>query len=1341
MTTQTALISSQQDKLCTVLGADVGNLVGFLGALGYNATTKKYVWQETNVGPSNGALVASLDSLGLCSIPHFVVDSVTEKIYVSKVFWDALHASKSSALIRPVGFDAFQETAPGSGVMCLSVQSATVFMLTVDSFITQMVSYQFATVDQFVCRAETFAAPDNTSELGKLIADFGGIGVTDLLNINSAVIIQQVLRQGAAKLRATGDLAWKLFDALNHAATGVTTVTVSIGSDALKAALDPVNAALAKSLTAGQSSVTVSRDDLAQMALDLRKDLPAALSALFEAQLAALPSGDGLQLVDMSDWLSTALTNADGSATGLSNILKLEGFDPRVQPVAPAATATKGDLARLAGDLVLTATVTEATAETIQSWAAELARGGNYSHDTAPSSLAVPKLTVPDPVTPLSATARTAAVTARDAAVTGLAELAKLENKLPYDPVTVGKRNIDTGVTAVGAATSSLFADIAAATQTTQSSWNLSLDAKTNTYWIAESKVFSLQETAAIRKEYFATTVGVDDLLARKNAAVTVRVNNQDWIVLAGNEADGEALLQRVNATRTLFYAPLSEADIGNAKLGMPVWVYDSVSGQKRLVAQSETIDYALANLQAIQQKTDSLCLKDRLDALRPDDAKAMIDLGEWTSDGLGAGNQWLKTLNDSAALPDAPKAVTSFDTDTAGTPQLMTVNGKTHLVINRNTLDAWACELALKAAMLDEIVNGQVGSWAAAYSKYAAPHSGKMDVARARIAYSVSSFSRNCVWFKKNLALERQYQTMKLVVTPLVTLFTKQMNDVTEGLNRLNAAQYADDAARRQAFNDFANGIFQDVTRRVDAVIDGIAVPLDQDQQAMVTRLKNAMISGLADVSNDALSQLADRQLNNVQGPIIATTLAEEMVVLSRQLNFDIAGLNRLVETREKTISAAFQSKAQYYEMTKEGMQFDRVASAFVLLGTSIGGFAQLAKLAKDDPGNIGAIAYQALTVSQLFVLGMQMPVWYLSNLLDVSRNNSQLFLRNEELFRRGLEQKYQTADGTVFDVWDAYVDLHKQRSTANWANTVQHPQDQLGNVTYRGEAYVRSDDVTYFDPGQNVPQLKYRPANGGADIYLSRTAIAAWQAMSQEMRANVSLDAMVVAYNNYETISAAIGTSVFKSDEAIGEYIKGQLGYNGKTNAEQGLIDAAMTDLIKIVKSDTSALMSNALDQVNDRQEFRLPNGQRLSTLRGNANRLTASHPVDFVGGFNGLKYLASNSDLMAYFGADAAAARAHAIQYNFPRTTYGHTYDATLVTRVGTAADDVLTGGSGNDGLFGLAGNDSLDGGAGSDGLCGGAGNDTLNGGADADRMAGGVGDDTYVVDNAGDYVDET
>ena len=60
-----------------------------------------------------------------------------------------------------------------------------------------------------------------------------------------------------------------------------------------------------------------------------------------------------------------------------------------------------------------------------------------------------------------------------------------------------------------------------------------------------------------------------------------------------------------------------------------------------------------------------------------------------------------------------------------------------------------------------------------------------------------------------------------------------------------------------------------------------------------------------------------------------------------------------------------------------------------------------------------------------------------------------------------------------------------------------------------------------------------------------------------------------------------------------------------------------------------------------------------------------------------------------------------------------------------------DDTLNGGDGNDTLLGNGGNDTLIGGNGDDWLDGGLGND---------KMKGGEGNDTYVVNAAGDAVDE-
>ena len=77
---------------------------------------------------------------------------------------------------------------------------------------------------------------------------------------------------------------------------------------------------------------------------------------------------------------------------------------------------------------------------------------------------------------------------------------------------------------------------------------------------------------------------------------------------------------------------------------------------------------------------------------------------------------------------------------------------------------------------------------------------------------------------------------------------------------------------------------------------------------------------------------------------------------------------------------------------------------------------------------------------------------------------------------------------------------------------------------------------------------------------------------------------------------------------------------------------------------------------------------------------------------------------------------------------------------ITAAGNELANELGGGTGNDSLAGGAGDDVVMGNAGNDVLIGGDGNDWLDGGTGNDTMFGNVGDDTFVVDSAGDIVNE-
>lgn len=70
--------------------------------------------------------------------------------------------------------------------------------------------------------------------------------------------------------------------------------------------------------------------------------------------------------------------------------------------------------------------------------------------------------------------------------------------------------------------------------------------------------------------------------------------------------------------------------------------------------------------------------------------------------------------------------------------------------------------------------------------------------------------------------------------------------------------------------------------------------------------------------------------------------------------------------------------------------------------------------------------------------------------------------------------------------------------------------------------------------------------------------------------------------------------------------------------------------------------------------------------------------------------------------------------------------------------TGGNDTISGGNGDDTIFGQNGNDTIDAGAGNDWVDGGSGNDTIRGGAGNDFIDGGAGDDTLYGDDGNDII---
>ena len=138
---------------------------------------------------------------------------------------------------------------------------------------------------------------------------------------------------------------------------------------------------------------------------------------------------------------------------------------------------------------------------------------------------------------------------------------------------------------------------------------------------------------------------------------------------------------------------------------------------------------------------------------------------------------------------------------------------------------------------------------------------------------------------------------------------------------------------------------------------------------------------------------------------------------------------------------------------------------------------------------------------------------------------------------------------------------------------------------------------------------------------------------------------------------------------------------------------------------------------------------------TLTPNVENLTYVGTGDFAGTGNALNNVvtggAGNDTLHGGGGNDTVAGGAG------NDLVYG---DAGVDFLRGGDGADKISGGTQNDRMFGDAGDDWLMGDDGRDYLHGWLGNDLLDGGAGDDQMIGGVGNDTYVVNSAGDYVQE-
>ncbi|OYU18874.1 MAG: hypothetical protein CFE34_08385, partial [Rhodobacteraceae bacterium PARR1] len=138
--------------------------------------------------------------------------------------------------------------------------------------------------------------------------------------------------------------------------------------------------------------------------------------------------------------------------------------------------------------------------------------------------------------------------------------------------------------------------------------------------------------------------------------------------------------------------------------------------------------------------------------------------------------------------------------------------------------------------------------------------------------------------------------------------------------------------------------------------------------------------------------------------------------------------------------------------------------------------------------------------------------------------------------------------------------------------------------------------------------------------------------------------------------------------------------------------------------------------------------PNGEIYTATGTNLFQVTV--PASGGSGALTLTTVTNGANVTTYFGATSNYEARLGDGVDGSDSLTGGAGDDTIFGDVGA---DTLDGGSGNDSLLGGSGNDVISGGIGNDTLLGDEGNDTLDGGAGKDSLTGGDGNDTLLGDD--------
>lgn len=284
--------------------------------------------------------------------------------------------------------------------------------------------------------------------------------------------------------------------------------------------------------------------------------------------------------------------------------------------------------------------------------------------------------------------------------------------------------------------------------------------------------------------------------------------------------------------------------------------------------------------------------------------------------------------------------------------------------------------------------------------------------------------------------------------------------------------------------------------------------------------------------------------------------------------------------------------------------------------------------------------------------------------------------------------------------------------------ANTLQ---GLVGNDTLYGHAgndsLLGGEGDDYLDGGQGADSMQ---GGTGNDVYIVAQAgdLVVENAGEGVDQVRASIDYSLTAeVENLTLVGAAISGTGNELDNTIVGNSSSNMLYGGAGN--DTLTDDGGADRLD------GGLGADSMAGGSGSDVYVVDNAGDLVTEAAGSGVDTVESSIDYT--------LGANVENLVLTGSENLVGNGNALHNTITGNAGDNTTDA-------GAGNDTVNAGDGADLVRGGDGNDTLNGEGGDDRLYGEAGNDLINGGLGADRMAGGLGDDTFVVDDAGDLVDE-